>query len=494
MPFTISNRYLLHFLYISLIGVLLASCIPVLDLDNQIAIPTETASATVPPPVPTETPAPVITISENDPILVGAGDIADCSGRGDEETSALLDTIPGTVFTTGDNAYPRGTFENFIDCYDPSWGRHKARTYPAPGNHDYYTEGAAAYYSYFGPNAGDPLKGYYSYNLGTWHVIVLNSELPVGAGSEQEQWLRADLTANPVDCTLAYWHTPRFSSGDVHGSSERMEPLWQALYDFGADVVLTGHEHNYERFAPQTPQGIADPDRGIREFVVGTGGYSHYPITNPLPNSEVHITDTYGVLKLVLHTGGYSWEFVPVEGEAYYDSGTSLCVTSQSTAATDTLTFTPSADATVKSESPDKNYGLENELEVDNVPFDNFLLKFDVSGINNRQVLSAKLRLFNRNESNVGGEFYYVNENNWDENSVTWNTAPVETPILISSLGAVNTDSWYEVNLSSLIMQDGTYTIRVSTPSGNGANYVSKEGEAELVPQLVINVVRTSPP
>lgn len=304
-----------------LIGFFVVSCTPV----PEVAIPTFVATG-IPAIV---APPPSTPVSENDPILVGAGDIGTCNGNGDEETAALLDNIPGAVFTTGDNAYPNGTYTEFLNCYDPSWGRYLARTYPAPGNHDYYADGAAGYYAYFGPNAGDPSKGYYSYNLGTWHIIVLNSELPVNAGSEQEQWLRADLASNPVDCTLAYWHVPLFSSGDFHGSDRRMEPLWQALYDFGADVVLAGHEHNYERFAPQTPQGVADLDRGIREFVVGTGGYSHYPISNPLPNSEVHNTDTFGVLKLVLHPGSYSWEFIPVEGEAFYDSGTSLCVTAK---------------------------------------------------------------------------------------------------------------------------------------------------------------------
>jgi hypothetical protein len=264
-----------------------------------------------------------------DPVLVGAGDIASCDGSGDEATARLLDGIAGTVFTTGDNVYSSGTAAEFATCYDPSWGRHKARTRPAPGNHDYYTPGARGYYSYFGAAAGDPATGYYSYDLGTWHIVVLNSNCAAvggcGAGSAQERWLRADLAAHPTTCTLAYWHHPRFSSGG-HGNTVAVQAIWQALYDAGADVVLNGHDHTYERFAPQTPTGIRDEARGMREFVVGTGGRSHYPITTPIANSEVHNTDTFGVLKMTLHPTSYAWEFVPVAGSTFTDQGSAACV------------------------------------------------------------------------------------------------------------------------------------------------------------------------
>ena len=240
--------------------------------------------------------------------------------------SALLDTIPGTVFTTGDNVYDAGTPREFSDCYGPSWGRHKERTYPSPGNHDYGVLDAAGYLDYFGPRAGEPGKGYYSYDLGTWHIIALNSVIQVGSGSPQEQWLRADLAAHPAICTLAYWHYPRFSSGSVHGSDPTMAPLWQALYDYSADVVVVGHEHHYERFAPQDPQGSLDATRGIREFVVGTGGRSHYGFGAPLANSEVRNGDTYGVLKLTLHPVGYTWEFIPEPGKTFADAGSASCV------------------------------------------------------------------------------------------------------------------------------------------------------------------------
>ena len=262
----------------------------------------------------------------NDAIMVGAGDIADCSNDNDAATAGLLDDIPGTVFTTGDNVYEDGAVEEYANCYAPTWGRHKSRTRPSPGNHDYHTADAAGYFAYFGSIAGEPGKGYYSYDLAAWHIIVLNSNIPVEAGSPQEQWLRADLAAHPVACTLAYWHHPRFSSGVVHGSDASVQPLWQALYDYGADVVLNGHEHNYERFAPQDPDGRADPARGIRQFVVGTGGRSHYAFGIPIANSEVRNDDTYGVLKLTLHPASYTWEFVPEAEKTFKDSGESPCV------------------------------------------------------------------------------------------------------------------------------------------------------------------------
>jgi calcineurin-like phosphoesterase family protein len=259
-------------------------------------------------------------------VLVGAGDIADCGSDGDEATAALLDHIDGTVFTAGDNAYADGSAADFSQCYAGSWGRHKGRTRPSPGNHDYHTTDAADYYAYFGALAGDPGKGYYSYDLGDWHIISLNSNISMSAGSVQEQWLRADLAASSLTCTLAYWHHPRFSSGTQHGSTSSAEPLWQALYDAGAEIVVSGHEHNYERFAPQTPGGVADPANGIREFVVGSGGTGHYnDLGTPLANSEVFEGSTFGVIKLTLGPGTYSWSFVPVTGATFTDSGTGSC-------------------------------------------------------------------------------------------------------------------------------------------------------------------------
>jgi hypothetical protein len=261
--------------------------------------------------------------------LLAAGDIASCASSGDEATANVLDAHPdGTVATLGDNVYDNGTASEFANCYDPTWGRHKSRTKPAAGNHDYNTPGATGYYGYFGAAAGDPAKGYYSYDLGAWHVVVINSNcgaVSCAAGSPQETWLRADLAASTATCTLAYWHHPRWSSGTTHGSQSMMGPIYLALYDNNADVVLAGHEHNYERFAPLNPSGAVDSARGIREFVVGTGGRSHYPFGSPITGSEVRNNDTYGVLQLTLAATSYSWQFLPEAGKTFADSGTGNC-------------------------------------------------------------------------------------------------------------------------------------------------------------------------
>jgi hypothetical protein len=271
----------------------------------------QTASVTVLPP-----PGSVV--------FVGAGDIADCGTTTDEATAQLLDVIPGTVFAAGDNAYPAGRAIDYTNCYEPTWGRHKARTRPTPGNHDYHTLGAADYFAYFGANAGPAGLGYYSYDLGDWHVISLNSEISMSADSAQAQWLRADLAANTKQCTLAYWHKPLFSSG-FHGSLSGSGPLWAALYEYNAEVVVVGHDHNYERFAPQTATGVADPARGLRQFVVGTGGTDLRSMGTPIANSEVQNSTTHGVLKLTLYSSRYEWEFIPVAGKTFADSGSGNC-------------------------------------------------------------------------------------------------------------------------------------------------------------------------
>ena len=263
-----------------------------------------------------------------DPVIIAAGDIASCSSQGDQQTATLLDTITGTVITLGDNAYESGTARQFNNCYDPTWGRQKARTFPSVGNHEYLTHNAAGYFNYFGAAAGDPQKGYYSYDLGTWHIVVINANCSkVGgcdANSPQGEWLSADLAAHPTVCTLAYWHQPRFSSGE-HGNDTGVKMIWQILYNAGADLVLNGHDHDYERFAPQDPNGVADPLNGIREFVVGTGGKGLRPIKRTIANSEVRNDNTFGVLKLTLHPTGYDWKFIPVAGKTFTDSGSGTC-------------------------------------------------------------------------------------------------------------------------------------------------------------------------
>jgi hypothetical protein len=264
----------------------------------------------------------------NDPVLLAVGDIASCTSQGDEATAALIHNLAGTIITLGDNAYESGTIDEYNQCYDPSWGVYKADTHPAVGNHDYLTPGAQGYFEYFGAAAGDPQKGYYSYDIGAWHIIVLNANcVEVGGcnlNSPQVKWLQSDLTSHPSLCTLAYWHQPLFSSGEI-GSSLQVKTFWQVLYQAGVDLVLNGHEHDYERFAPQDPTGVPDPLQGIREFVVGTGGKNHTPITTTIANSEVYNDDTFGVLKLTLHPTSYDWKFLPVAGSTFTDSGSSTC-------------------------------------------------------------------------------------------------------------------------------------------------------------------------
>jgi uncharacterized protein YjdB len=264
--------------------------------------------------------------------LVGAGDIAECGDATDDSTAALLGRIGGTVFTTGDNAYPDGYYQDYANCWAHSWGRYQAVVRPAAGNHEYHdvlSSGGADYYRYFfrehGTVVGDSGRYYYSYDLGAWHIIVLNTFIDMSAGSPQEQWLRADLAGRTTQCTLAYMHYSRFSSGSVHGSYSGVQPLWQALYDYGAEIAIAGHDHEYERFAPQTPDGHLDTARGIRAFVVGTGGGGLYSFGTPLPNSEVRNSSTWGVLKLTLAGGSYSWEFVPITGQTFTDSGSGTC-------------------------------------------------------------------------------------------------------------------------------------------------------------------------
>ena len=256
-------------------------------------------------------------------ILVGAGDIGRCGSSGPEETARLLDRIDGVVFAAGDNAYPNGTAANYRDCYEPSWGRHKGRTRPTPGNHEYDTGSATAYFDYFGANAGPAPLGYYSYNMGAWHIVSLNSELDTRAGGRQHQWLRDDLAAHRTGCVVAYWHKPRFSSGP-HGNNAHMQDLWSTLHEFGVEILISGHDHTYERFAPQNASGGFDMERGIRQFVVGTGGTAMHAITSVQPNSEAQGRD-WGVLKLTLLSGSYEWEFIPVAGASFRDAGRAAC-------------------------------------------------------------------------------------------------------------------------------------------------------------------------
>jgi len=276
-------------------------------------------------------PAPAVAAStpgSEGAVLVGAGDIARCDLGDDSATAALIAAIPGTVFVAGDVAYQRGTAEEFRDCYGPTWGAFQDRTLPAPGNHEYKTPGAAGYYGQFGAAAGTPGEGWYATDVGTWRVIVLNAECAdvggCGEGSPELAWLRSELAAHPARCTVAIWHEPRWSSG-AHGDDAAVGPFWTALYLAGAELVLNGHDHDYERFAPQDPSGRRDLTQGIREFVVGTGGAQLRPLRERRPNQQAADAQTHGVLKLTLRPDGYDWVFLPVAGETFTDSGSGAC-------------------------------------------------------------------------------------------------------------------------------------------------------------------------
>ena len=256
--------------------------------------------------------------------LLAVGDVGECPMVGARATARLAERLPGTIALLGDEAYPNGSDHDFATCFAPAWGPLLDRTRPVPGNHEYRTADAAPYFRYFGRRAGRPGEGWYSYELGTWHVVAINSSLDVGPGSPQLAWLRDDLAAAKGRCVLAYWHTPRFSIGP-HGDRWQMIPIWDALSRVGAAVVLAGHDHMYQRFAPMTSDGHPDAERGMREFVVGTGGAGRYRPLRRDDNLEAMDAGTWGVLHLRLMPDSYSWEFVPVEGSAFRDSGQAPC-------------------------------------------------------------------------------------------------------------------------------------------------------------------------
>jgi hypothetical protein len=304
---------------------------PTLLVFTLLAACAGTASTT-PQPTPRVTPGVTPTLASATATatpeavtLIAAGDVASCDETGDSSTAALVEGLTGTVAMLGDGVYPTGSDQTYAACYDPVWGAWRDRTRPALGNHDVAADGGAAYFRYFGETAGTPGEGWYSYELGAWHVVVLNSNCDLvecGAESAQVAWLTADLAESEATCTLAYWHHPRFSSGP-HGDDPAVGAFWDALLADGAEVVLAGHEHQYERFAPQAADGTADPN-GLRQITVGTGGKQLRPAVRVAPNSELIIDDAFGVLALTLRPDGYDWSFVQADGSEG-DAGSGTC-------------------------------------------------------------------------------------------------------------------------------------------------------------------------
>lgn len=537
-----------------------------------------------------------------DPVIMAAGDIAcdptnsnfnggngsSSSCRQKYTSDLLVNSGAAAVLPLGDIQYYCGGLSAFQQSYDLSWGRVKSISRPAVGNHEYLTSGgtgcttanagAAGYFDYFGAAAGERGKGYYSYNVGAWHLVALNSNCTSAGGcgstSPQYQWLRADLDANPTACTLAYWHIPLYSSGGR--ASSNMKSLWQLLYDKDADLVLSGHDHIYERFAPQDANANRDDARGLRSFIVGTGGANYTSLEATAPHSELRNASTFGVLALTLHASSYDWSFVPEAGKTFTDSGSGAChgpgggggdttppstptgvsatatsstsvtvgwsastdnvgvtgytvlrngvaigaplstsfvdttvapsttytytitardaagnesgpsppATVTTPAGTGLLTFAPTADALIRQDKPTSWAGSSATLAVDGSPIKRSLMQFTVSGLSGG-VGSAKLRLYCVDKSSSGGGVRSVT-GAWSESSVTWNTSPTFGTTALASLGAVAVGQWYELDVTSLITGNGTYTIGLLSSSSDGADYVSREGNAGQQPQLVV--------
>jgi hypothetical protein len=425
-------------------------------------------------------PAPV---AAADPVLVGAGDISDCGSAKDEETATLLDGIPGTVATFGDNAYVDGTAAQFHDCYHPTWGRHKGRTKPSAGNHEYHTSGATGYYGYFGAAAGPAGQGWYSYDLGRWHMIVLNSncgDVGCGTTSTQVKWLRADLAAHAGDHVIAYWHHPRFSSGE-HGNDGSVQPFWDALYAAGADIVLNGHDHDYERFAPQSPSGQADSAHGIREFVVGTGGRGLRPRHSTAKNSQV-FAEAFGVLKLTLHANSYDWRFVPIAGEKFTDSGTGTPHGPPS------KSFKAISDTWVDQRHPTTNHGLSHRLFVDGDAGRGrdlrTYLKFKVTGLSGT-VDRAVLRLWVTNPTG-NGPTVAPTRTTWSGGKMTWRNRPGPTGPVVADAGALAAGRWAEFDVTAAVRGNGTYAFLLRSTSGDGLTASSLQGAHP--PRLVCRI------
>ena len=423
-----------------------------------------------------------------DPVLVGAGDIASCGVNGDEQTAALLDAIQGTVFTAGDNAYNDGTAAEYRDCYHPSWGRHRARTKPSPGNHERTGQGYLGYFEGILP-AAHPY--WYSYDLGSWHIISLDSycdgtapRRTCGWDTDQLQWLRADLAATNKACVAAYWHHPRFSSGD-HGDTPAVATFWRALEEAGADLVINGHDHSYERFAKQDQNGNVDPD-GIQQFVVGTGGADLRRFGAARPNSERRISDRLGVLKLTLHPATYDWEFVTPQGVA--DSGTGTCSgeVPPTPAERVIMSLRPVADANIYAAYPDRNGGSDRALYADGGPVTRALLRFNPTKLGGTPV-EAKLRLWVADGSRDGPVVRRAG-NGWLESSVTWSKRPSLSSRALDDHGTIREGRWVTYDVTRAVTGESAVTFALVSSVRDAAAFSSRE--SRRAPQLVVTVVK----
>jgi len=476
-------------------------------------------------------------LAASDPVIAAAGDIAcdpasDSFNNGEGNPTScrqkytsdlLLDADLAAILPLGDVQYECGGYQAFLQSYDPTWGRVKSISHPVIGNHEYLTSGgtdctkdntgAAGYFRYFGVAAGDPSQGYYSYDIGAWHLIALNSNCEDAGGcnfdSPQGRWLRTDLVAHRSLCTLAYWHIPLFSSGGR--TAVNTQTIWEILYANDVDVVLTGHDHIYERFAPQTADGTLDPERGIRSFVVGTGGSNHTELEIIAPNSEVRDTETYGVLKLTLHPDSYDWQFVPEEGQTFTDAGTDKChgdapsdvagSVTPTTAETSAITplapavsmfaFEPAADAYVSKTKPDSNFGASNLLRLYGGPLGASYLRFEIQGLSGN-VARATLRLYAHTPSISGYQIHGLPNGTWTESSITYDNAPPPGDLITFS-EPFDAHQWTQVDLTPLIKGNGTYNMVLLTFNGMPLSFASQQAISPYHPQLVVEVFEVAP-
>jgi hypothetical protein len=551
--FSISIKQLLRVLLVIIFALVLLGPVPGL-LGGSIILPGSLLKAA----------------AASDPVIAAAGDIA-CDpatsafngGKGtsgscrDEYTSDLL--VNGgfaAVLALGDNQYYCGGYQAFLQSYDPSWGRVKSITHPVVGNHEYLVSGgtgcdpsntnAAGYFQYFGSAAGTQGQGYYSFDVGAWHLIALNSNCSqaggCGSASAQYKWLQSDLAAHPNQCTLAYWHIPLYSSGGRANANSK--PFWQLLYTAHADLVLNGHDHIYERFAPQTSTATVDQANGVREFIIGTGGADHTSIVAIAANSQVRNASTFGILKLTLHSASYDWQFVPEAGQTFTDSGSQAChsgatgtpsltatntptpaFTSTSTPTgtligtptltftdtatptssgtlidtatpTDTLastltftptvgsvTFTPVADTYVDASNASTNYGSATTMRLDGSPDVHAYLRFTVSGLSGT-ITSVKLLLHSNNKDSAGIWTWSVADNSWGELTTTYSNAPALGSQLATS-GSFASGVWVSLDVTAYVTGNGTYSFGVTNLSSTAISVGSREANG-AEPQLVI--------
>jgi hypothetical protein len=486
-----------------------------------------------------------VALAASDPVIAAAGDIA-CDpahanfngGNGNSNScrqrytsDLLVNASLAAVLLLGDNQYYCGGYQAWLQSYDLSWGRVKSITRPSVGNHEYLTSGgtdctsanaaANGYFRYFGSAAGNQGQGYYSFNIGTWHLIAVNSNCSdaggCGTGSPQGRWLQQDLAAHSNYCTLAYWHIPLFSSGGRAASNT--QSIWQTLYNNNVDVVLNGHDHIYERFAPQTASGTLDNARGIRQFIVGTGGSNHTSLASIAANSQVRNTDTFGVLKLTLHPTSYDWQFVPEPGKTFSDAGTGPChgstpppatstpagtLTSLSTntststttptgrvptqpgiGPTNTFTFNPVADSYISASSPTTNYGASNQLRTDGSPLVRSYLRVNIQNLVGR-VTRATLRIYANSQLNAGYEVRAVSDNTWGEMTINYNNAPSFGNVVGTS-GPVAAGQWTSVDVTSLITGNGTYNLAITSSNSTALSLASRNAIAANQPQLIVD-------